>query len=78
MVIANNYEEGIDWTKPLFTAKEVKVLLGIKDNTFRKWIREGYISYTQVPGSSKIYIQKEHLIDFLNDTRFFYPRQNVA
>lgn len=66
-------EKKVDWTKPVFTAEEVKLLLHIKDNTFRKWINNGWISYSQVPGSNKKYIQQQHIIDFLNDERFFYP-----
>lgn len=76
--MASDGSESIYW-KPVYTANEVKELLNIGDNTFRKWIRNGWISYSQVPGSSKIYIQQQHLLDFLNDERFFYPRiEDVA
>ncbi len=68
-----DYAEKIDWEKPIYTADEVKVLLDIGETTFRKWINNGWISYSEVPGSSKKYFQKEHIIDFLNDGRFFYP-----
>lgn len=63
----------IDWDKPVYTADEVKTLLGIKDSCFRKWVNAGWISYTQIDGSDKKFIQREHLIAFLNNKKIFYP-----
>ncbi|MBR5907630.1 MAG: helix-turn-helix domain-containing protein [Bacteroidales bacterium] len=76
-MVADGSESNL-W-KPVYTANDVKKLLDIGDNTFRRWIRNGLISYSQVPGSSKIYIQHQHLLDFLNDKTNFYPKvENVA
>lgn len=59
--------------KPVYTADEVKSLLGVSDSTFRRWLNGGWISYTQVEGSDKRFIQKEHLLAFLNNPKIFYP-----
>jgi hypothetical protein len=69
----NGCKGNIDWEKPIYTAEEVKILLDISDNTFRRWIAEGLISYTLVPGSNKKYIQRQHILDFMNDEKYFYP-----
>ena len=63
----------IDWSKPVYTADEVKKLLDMSDSTFRRRLNEGWISYTQLPGSDKKYIQREHLQAFLNNLKIFYP-----
>lgn len=63
----------IDWNKPVYTADEVKALLGVSDSTFRRWLTGGWISYTQMDGSDKKFIQKEHLLAFLNNVKIFYP-----
>lgn len=65
--------ESIDWSKPVYTSDEIKAMLNISDNTFRKWINGGWISYTQIAGSDKKFIQKEHLLEFLNNPKIFYP-----
>lgn len=65
--------ESIDWNKPIYTSDEVKALLNISDNTFRKWVNGGWISYTQMNGSDKKFIQREHLLAFLNNPKIFYP-----
>lgn len=63
----------IDWNKPVYTADEVKALLGVSDSTFRRWLYGGWISYTQMDGSDKKFIQKEHLMAFFNNPKIFYP-----
>ena len=63
----------IDWSKPVYTAEEVKTLLGVSDTTFRRWLNGGWIPYTQMDGSDKKFIQKEHLLAFLNNEKIFYP-----
>ena len=63
----------IDWSKPVFTAEEVRTLLNVSDSTFRRWINAGWFSYTQLDGSDKKYIQKEHLLEFLNHKKNFFP-----
>lgn len=63
----------IDWSKPVYTVDEVKALLGVSDSTFRRWLTGGWISYTQMDGSDKKFIQKEHLLAFLNNKKIFYP-----
>ena len=63
----------IDWSKPVFTATEVKTLLGISDSTLSRWLTGGWLSYTQVHGSDKRFIQAEHLRAFLNNDKIFYP-----
>lgn len=65
--------DAIDWSKPVYTADEVKTLLGLSDATFRRWVNGGWISYTQMDGSDKKFIQKEHLLAFLNNEKIFYP-----
>lgn len=65
--------EDIDWGKPVYTADEVKTLLHISDNTFRKWVNGGWIAYSQMDGSDKKFIQREHLLEFLNNPKIFYP-----
>ena len=79
-VVENPNSEGInidvnsiDWNKPIYTSEEVGMLLGVSESTFRKWINGGWISYTQMNGSDKKFIQKEHLLAFLNNPRIFYP-----
>lgn len=66
--------ESIDWSKPVYTSDEVKAMLNISDNTFRKWINGGWISYSQMDGSKYKYIQREHLLEFLNNPKIFYER----
>ncbi len=61
------------WDKPVYTADEIKVLLGVSDSTFRRWLNGGWIPYTQMEGSDKKFIQKEHLLAFLNNPKIFYP-----
>ena len=39
----NGCKGNIDWEKPIYTAEEVKILLDISDNTFRRWIAEGLV-----------------------------------
>ena len=80
-VVENPNKEGlsidvnkIDWSKPVFTAAEVKTLLGVSDSTLSRWLTGGWISYTQVHGSDKRFIQAEHLKEFLNNEKIFYPR----
>ena len=63
----------IDWNKPVYTTEEIKNLLDISDTTLRRWINDGWISYSQIDGSDKKYIQKEHLLAFLNNPKIFYP-----
>ena len=63
----------IDWDKPVFTANEIKTLLGVSDSTFNRWINGGWISYTQMEGSDKKFIKKEDLYAFLNNKKIFYP-----
>lgn len=65
--------EDIDWGKPVYTADEVKTLLHISDNTFRKWVNGGWIAYSQMDGSDKKFIRREHLLEFLNNPKIFYP-----
>ena len=59
--------------KPVYTATEIKTLLGISDSTFNRWISGGWISYTQMEGSDKKFIKKEDLYAFLNNKKIFYP-----
>lgn len=63
----------IDWDKPVYTADEVKKLFGVSDSTFRRWINGGWIAYSQVDGSDKKYIQREHIMAFLNNPKIHYP-----
>lgn len=63
----------IDWDKPVYTADEVKKLLGVSDTTFRRLINGGWIAYSQVDGSDKKYIQREHIMAFLNNPKIHYP-----
>lgn len=79
-VVENPNKEGlsvdvstIDWSKPVFTAAEVKTLLGVSDSTLSRWLTGGWISYSQVHGSDKRFIQAEHLKAFLNNEKIFYP-----
>ena len=65
--------DAIDWSKPVYTADEVKTLLRISDSVFRRWVNGGWITYTQMDGSDKKFIQKEHLLAFLNNPKIFYP-----
>ena len=65
--------DAIDWSKPVYTVDEVKTLLGLSDSTFRRWMNGGWIPYTQMEGSDKRFIQKEHLLAFLNNPKIFYP-----
>ncbi len=65
--------EAITLDKPVYTTEEVRTLLGVGESTFRKWINGGWISYTQMNGSDKKFIQKEHLLEFLNNPKIFYP-----
>lgn len=65
--------ESIDWNKPVLTAEEVRKLLNIGENTFRKWVNGGWISYTQMDGSDKKYIETENLKAFLRNPKIFYP-----
>lgn len=62
----------INWDKPVYTTDEVKTLLKVSDNTLRKWL-DGWISYTQIPGSDKKFILKESLLAFLKNPKIFYP-----
>ena len=66
-------ESTIEWNKPVYTSDEVKSLLNISDNTFRRWVNGGWISYCQMEGSDKKFIQREHLLKFLNNPKIFYP-----
>ena len=59
--------------KPVYTATEIKTLLGISDSTFNRWINGGWISYTQMEGSDKKFIKKEDLYAFLNNKKIFHP-----
>lgn len=63
----------IDWEKPVYTADEVKKLLGVSDTTFRRWMNAGWITYSQMDGSDKRFIQREHLMEFLNNPKVLYP-----
>ena len=63
----------IDWSKPVYTADEVKKLLGVSDTTFRRWMNAGWITYSQMDGSDKRFIQREHLMEFLNNPKVLYP-----
>lgn len=63
----------IDWNKPVYTADEVKKLLGVSDTTFRRWMNAGWITYSQMDGSDKRFIQREHLMEFLNNPKVLYP-----
>lgn len=65
--------EKIDWSKPVYTADEVKTLLHVSDNTFRKWLNGGWIPYSQMDGSDKKLIEKENLLKFLRNPKIFYP-----
>lgn len=65
--------EAIDWDKPVYTAEEVRKLLKVGESTFRKWLYGGWISYSKMNGSDKTFIQKEHLLEFLNNPKIFYP-----
>ena len=78
--VENPNSEGISvhtdsmvWDKPVYTADEVKALLNLSDSTFRRWMNGGWIPYTQMEGSDKKFIQKEHLLAFLNNPKIFYP-----
>lgn len=61
----------VDWSKPLYTAKEVKELLQVSDNTFKRWLDDGWISYSQIDGSDKKYIQQKDLKAFLENPKIF-------
>lgn len=65
--------EKIDWKKPVYTFDEVKILLKVSDNVLRKWIKEGWISFTQIPGSDKRFFEQENLKKFLHHPKLFYP-----
>lgn len=69
----NPKSESKKWNKPVYTSDEVKSLLNISDNTFRRWVNGGWISYSQMDGSDKKFIQREHLLNFLNNPKIFYP-----
>ena len=66
--------EAIDWNKPIYTADEVKRLLNVSDNVLRRWVKDGWISYTQMNGSDKKFFEKESLLEFLRNPKIFYPR----
>ena len=36
--------EAIDWSKPVYSADEVKTMLKVCDSTFRRWMNGGWIS----------------------------------
>lgn len=65
--------DAIDWSKPVYTAEEVRTLLNVSENTFRKWLNGGWISYTQMEGSDKKFIAKDSLMAFLRNPKIFYP-----
>lgn len=65
--------EAIDWDKPVYTTDDLKKLLNVSDNTLRKWLNGGWISYTQMEGSDKKYVAKEDLMAFLKNEKIFYP-----
>lgn len=69
----NPKSESKEWNKPVYTSEEVKTLLNISDNTLRRWVNGGWIPYTQMDGSDKKFIQREHLLNFLNNPKIFYP-----
>lgn len=69
----NPKSESKKWNKPVYTSDEVKSLLNISDNTFRRWVNGGWISYSQMDGSDKKFVQREHLLNFLNNPKIFYP-----
>lgn len=65
--------DAIDWSKPVYTANEVKILFGLSDSSFRRWLNSGWIAYTQMDGSDKKFFQREHLLAFLNNPKIHYP-----
>lgn len=65
--------EAIDWDKPVYTADEVRKILKVGESTFNKWLKDAWISYSQMEGSNKRYIQREHLLEFLNNPKIFFP-----
>lgn len=67
-------DDKIDWSKPLFTPEEVRALLKVSENTLRKWMDEGWMSYTRMPGSPKTYISRDDLQDFLKNPLIYFPR----
>ena len=66
-------DDAIDWSKPVFTEAEVRTMLNVSENTFRRWLKDGWISYTQMAGGDKKFIDKESLMAFLHNPRIFYP-----
>lgn len=64
----------IDWNKPVYTIEEVRKLLDVSENVLRKWIQGGWISYTQMNGSDKRFIEKDNLLEFLHNPKIFYPK----
>ena len=64
----------IDWSKPVFTADEVRTMLNVSPNTLRKWIDDGWMAHTRMDGSNKVLISREDLKDFLNNNKIYYPR----
>lgn len=64
----------IDWSKPVFTAEEVRTMLNVSPNTFRKWIDDGWMAHTRMDGSNKVLISREDLEDFLKNNKIYYPR----
>ena len=65
--------QGIDWSKPFFTADEVKILLDMSDSTFRRYLDKGWLTYSKPEGSDKMYFKKEDILAFLNHPENLYP-----
>ena len=67
-ILCNSY-------KPVYTFDEVKEMFNISSSTLNRWLKDGWIAYTQMDGGKKKFIKHEDLMDFLNDPRIFYPRR---
>lgn len=57
-------EPKIDWNKPVFQIEEVEQLLGVCRNTFKKYMDNGYLTYSGI--GDKKWVTKENLYTFLS------------
>ena len=55
-------------SKPLYTQKEVLVLLGVSPNTLKKYRENGYIGYSRI--DDKYYYSKADIDEFLKNTHY--------
>jgi excisionase family DNA binding protein len=54
------------WEKELWTQKEVAEYFRVSRNTIKNWRDQGYLSYYQAPGSSRVLYFRDEIKNFID------------